>query len=93
MVLEQCFLRFVWNDTACSVYHIYKTMDFSQTKTNNTFSFRYDEAVNALQKEINYNQEAEVWPITHRLVTCMVLLHLYRGDCVAADKAFKHGYA
>ena len=53
---------------------------------------RFDEAVTALQKEMNYNAEAENFEILQRLVVCMVLLHLYRGDCVAADKAYKHGY-
>ncbi|XP_067931802.1 gamma-soluble NSF attachment protein-like [Watersipora subatra] len=54
---------------------------------------KHDEAVTALQREINYNGEAEAFDLTHRLVVCMVVLHLYRGDCVAADKAFKNGYS
>ncbi|KAF6018386.1 NAPG [Bugula neritina] len=53
---------------------------------------KHDEAITALQREINYNAEGECYEIVNRLVVCMVLLHLYRGDCVAADKAFKHAY-
>lgn len=52
--------------------------------------------MNALQKEINYSTEvgeAGSYQLINRLVLCMVLLHLYRGDCVAADRAYKHAYA
>ncbi|XP_064640293.1 gamma-soluble NSF attachment protein-like [Lineus longissimus] len=49
---------------------------------------RYDEALEALKKEISLMAESENYPQTHKLVVAMVMVHLIRSDFVAADKVF-----
>jgi hypothetical protein len=49
---------------------------------------QYDEALDALKKEISLMAESENYPQTHKLVVAMVMIHLLRSDFVAADKVY-----
>lgn len=50
---------------------------------------RYDQAADALRREICLNQQANNIPSIGRLAVALVLVQLARGDSVAAEKAFK----
>lgn len=50
---------------------------------------RFDQAADALRREICINQQAEAFPQIGRLAVALVLVQLARGDSVAAEKAFK----
>ncbi|XP_034110654.1 gamma-soluble NSF attachment protein-like [Drosophila albomicans] len=50
---------------------------------------RYEEATNALKKEIGLNQQTESYGQIGRLVVALVLVQLARGDSVEAEKSFK----
>lgn len=54
-----------------------------------TFSNRYDQAADALRREIGCQQLNEAFQAIGRLTVALVLVQLARGDCVAAEKAFK----
>ncbi|XP_017885180.1 gamma-soluble NSF attachment protein [Ceratina calcarata] len=49
----------------------------------------YDEAANAIRKEIGMHQQIDHGPSIGRLTVALVLVQLARGDQVAAEKAFK----
>lgn len=49
----------------------------------------YDQAADALRKEIGMHQEIEHQPSIGRLAVVLVLVQLARGDQIAAEKAFK----
>lgn len=49
----------------------------------------YDQAADALRREICLNQQAENIQAIGRLAVALVLVQLARGDSVAAEKAFK----
>lgn len=53
------------------------------------FIRRYDQAADALRREICLNQETESFQAIGRLAVALVLVQLARGDSVAAEKAFK----
>jgi len=50
---------------------------------------RYDEAADAIRREIGLNQQGENLPAIGRLAVALVLVQLGREDYVAAEKAFK----
>ncbi|CAL8088055.1 unnamed protein product [Orchesella dallaii] len=50
---------------------------------------KYDEAADAIRREISLNQQSENIPAIGRLVVALVLVQLAREDYVAAEKAFK----
>ncbi|XP_067633413.1 gamma-soluble NSF attachment protein [Eurosta solidaginis] len=50
---------------------------------------RYDEAADAIRREIGLNQQTESYGQIGRLAVALVLVQLGRGDFVAAEKAFK----
>uniref|UniRef100_T1PC55 Gamma-soluble NSF attachment protein n=1 Tax=Musca domestica TaxID=7370 RepID=T1PC55_MUSDO len=49
----------------------------------------YDQAADALRREIGLNQQTESYGQIGRLAVALVLVQLARGDQVAAEKAFK----
>ncbi|XP_034946767.1 gamma-soluble NSF attachment protein-like [Chelonus insularis] len=49
----------------------------------------YDEAANAIRREIGMHQRIEHTPSVGRLAVVLVLIQLARGDQVAAEKAFR----
>lgn len=49
----------------------------------------YDEAADAIRREIGMYQEITHWQSIGRLTVALVLVQLARGDQVAAEKAFK----
>ena len=49
----------------------------------------YDEAADAIRREIGLYQEIKLWQSLGRLTVALVLVQLARGDQVAAEKAFK----
>ena len=51
--------------------------------------FRLDEAADTMKREIDYYNRAENAGLVNKLVMGLVLIHLHRGDYVAADQAFK----
>jgi len=53
------------------------------------FHFRLDEAAAAMKREIDYYTRAESQGLVNKLVMGLVMIHLHRGDYVAADQAFK----
>ena len=54
-----------------------------------TVCCRLDEAADAMKREIDYYNRAESPGLVNKLVMGLVLIHLHRGDYVAADQAFK----
>lgn len=50
---------------------------------------RFDEAADAIRREISINQQGENLPAIGRLTVALVLVQLAREDYVAAEKAFK----
>jgi len=50
---------------------------------------RFDEAADAIRREISINQQGENLPAIGRLTVALVLVQLGREDVVAAEKAFK----
>ncbi|KAG8014310.1 Gamma-soluble NSF attachment protein [Nibea albiflora] len=54
---------------------------------------RLDEAAVALQKEKNMYKEIENFPMCFKKTTAQVLIHLHRGDYVAADKCVRESYS
>ncbi|KAJ0059067.1 hypothetical protein NL108_007429, partial [Boleophthalmus pectinirostris] len=53
---------------------------------------RLDEAAVAVQKEKNMYKEIENFPMCFKKTTAQVLIHLHRGDYVAADKCVRESY-
>lgn len=51
--------------------------------------YRYDEATDAIRREIDLHQQGENLPAIGRLTVALVLVQLAREDYVAAEKAFK----
>lgn len=49
----------------------------------------YDEAADAVRREIGMHQQIDHGPSVGRLTVVLVLIQLARGDQVAAEKAFK----
>lgn len=49
----------------------------------------YDEAADAIRREIGIYQDIKLWQSLGRLTVALVLVQLARGDQVAAEKAFK----
>ncbi|XP_011878533.1 PREDICTED: gamma-soluble NSF attachment protein-like [Vollenhovia emeryi] len=49
----------------------------------------YDEAADAIRREIGMYQDCKLWQSLGRLTVALVLVQLARGDQVAAEKAFK----
>lgn len=49
----------------------------------------YDQAADAIRREIGLNQQTESYQAIGRLAVTLVLVQLARGDYVAAEKAFK----
>lgn len=49
----------------------------------------YDQAADAIRREIGLHQQTENYGLIGRLAVALVLVQLARGDCVAAEKAFK----
>ncbi|EFN81239.1 Gamma-soluble NSF attachment protein [Harpegnathos saltator] len=50
---------------------------------------RYDEAADAIRREIGMHQQIKHWQSIGRLTVALVLVQLARDDQVAAEKAFK----
>lgn len=50
---------------------------------------QYDNAADAIRREIGLHQQNESYQATGRLAVALVLVQLARGDVVAAEKAFK----
>lgn len=55
----------------------------------NLIHYRYDQAADALRREICINQQSEAYQAIGRLAVALVLVQLAREDSVAAEKAFK----
>lgn len=53
-----------------------------------TSAFRYDEAIVDLDKELQLQAQSDNFGVMTRIVIGTVLVHLTRGDPVAADKFF-----
>lgn len=55
---------------------------------------RYDEAAELVKRELEMQEEGENRGAVGRLIVALVLIHLTRGDLIAAQKAFqgKHSY-
>lgn len=51
--------------------------------------FRYDDAADAIRRELGLHQQNESYQAAGRLTVALVLVQLARGDLVAAEKAFK----
>ena len=51
--------------------------------------YRYEEAADAVNREINYLSKTDHAGQLNKLVMALVLIHLNRGDYVAADQAFQ----
>lgn len=49
----------------------------------------YDQAADAIRREIGMHQQIDHIPSVGRLAVALVLVQLARGDQVAAEKAFK----
>lgn len=49
----------------------------------------YDQAADAIRREIGLHQQNESYQAIGRLAVALVLVQLARGDNVAAEKAFK----
>ncbi|MCH1922743.1 hypothetical protein L9G15_25350, partial [Shewanella sp. A3A] len=49
----------------------------------------YDEAADAIRREIGLHQQSENIPAIGRLAVALVMVQVARGDTVAAEKAFK----
>jgi len=49
----------------------------------------YDQAADAIRREIGLHQQSEHLTAIGRLAVALVLVQLARGDNVAAEKAFK----
>lgn len=49
----------------------------------------YDQAADAIRREIGLQQQSESYQAIGRLAVALVLVQLARGDYVAAEKAFK----
>lgn len=49
----------------------------------------YDQAADAIRREIGLHQQTDHLPAIGRLAVALVLVQLARGDYVAAEKAFK----
>lgn len=58
-------------------------------RTINYIPYRYDQAADAIRREIGLHQQSENIPAIGRLAVALVLVQLARGDTVAAEKAFK----
>lgn len=56
------------------------------------FIVRYDQAADAIRREIGIQQQCEAHGPIGRLAVALVLVQLARGDQVAAEKAFKVTY-
>lgn len=69
-------------------YH-FKINKYDIKVYNFCFSIRYDEAADAIRREIGLHQQSENIPAIGRLAVALVLVQLARGDTVAAEKAFK----
>uniref|UniRef100_A0A8C0XZL5 Gamma-soluble NSF attachment protein n=1 Tax=Cyprinus carpio carpio TaxID=630221 RepID=A0A8C0XZL5_CYPCA len=54
---------------------------------------RLDEAAVSLQKEKNMYKEIENYPTCFKKTIAQVLVHLHRGDFVAADKCVRESYS
>uniref|UniRef100_A0A8D3AMM9 Gamma-soluble NSF attachment protein n=1 Tax=Scophthalmus maximus TaxID=52904 RepID=A0A8D3AMM9_SCOMX len=54
---------------------------------------RLDDAAVAMQKEKNMYKEIENFPMCFKKTTAQVLIHLHRGDFVAADKCVRESYS
>ncbi|KAE8749300.1 hypothetical protein FOCC_FOCC004007 [Frankliniella occidentalis] len=50
---------------------------------------RYDQAADAIRREMGLHEQSEHVPAIGRLAVALVLVQLARGDYVAAEKAFK----
>ena len=53
------------------------------------YYYRYDQAADALRREIGMHQQSEYTLAIGRLAVVLVLVQLAREDYVAAEKAFK----
>lgn len=49
----------------------------------------YDQAADAIRREIGMHQQIDHQPSIGRLAVALVLVQLARGDQIAAEKAFK----
>lgn len=49
----------------------------------------YDQAVDALRRELGFHQQCDQIQAMGRLTVCLVLVQLARGDYVAAEKAYR----
>ena len=61
-------------------------MNFPLTSS---YFFRYDQAADAIRREIGFHQQTDHIPAIGRLAVALVLVQLARGDYVAAEKAYK----
>jgi len=51
----------------------------------------YDEAADAIRREIGMYQDVKLWQSLGRLTVALVLVQLARGDQVAAKRPSKNG--
>uniref|UniRef100_A0A672M555 Gamma-soluble NSF attachment protein n=1 Tax=Sinocyclocheilus grahami TaxID=75366 RepID=A0A672M555_SINGR len=54
---------------------------------------KFDEAAESLQKEKNMYKEIENYPTCFKKTIAQVLVHLHRGDYVAAEKCVRESYS
>ncbi|KAK2854554.1 hypothetical protein Q7C36_006423 [Tachysurus vachellii] len=54
---------------------------------------KFDEAVVSIQKEKNMYRDIENYPTCFKKTIAQVLVHLHRGDYVAADKCVRESYS
>ena len=62
---------------------------FASVLLLNYLMCRFDEAAEALKREMDYYETIENNGVINKLVMGLVLVHLHRQDYVAADLAFK----
>ncbi|TRY55136.1 hypothetical protein DNTS_032635 [Danionella cerebrum] len=79
---------------AASVFEVRKQQHLSElSRTPSPWCSVLDEAALSLQKEKNMYKEIENYPTCFKKTIAQVLVHLHRGDFVAADKCVRESYS
>uniref|UniRef100_A0A3B4CGF4 Gamma-soluble NSF attachment protein n=1 Tax=Pygocentrus nattereri TaxID=42514 RepID=A0A3B4CGF4_PYGNA len=82
---------------AASVFEVRELQNLNLQCSASRLTFhllhRLDEAAVSLQKEKNMYKEIENYPTCFKKTIAQVLVHLHRGDFVAADKCVRESYS